>query len=215
MSSDNLLPLEKRLNYKYPLENLLSDDRALACIKEMGKEIKKYLNPEKIKQLIILITKEPDNDDILTGHKYPYIACEIFKAECPFILERFVLTNEEFYKKYKKIVDEQIKEKFENSYILRNGKYNEEKEENEKDIKNNSKVNFDKNIDVIEDKNNIEENKNNLNCEKQDEYEKKRENLLKNLKDESDKYKKDYIIKESNNEIKIKNKEISTIEKII
>ena len=207
MSTDTL-PLEKRLNYNFPLEKFLSDDRAIACTKEMGKEIKKYLNSEKIKQLILLITKEPESDDILIGHKYPYVASEILKAECPFILERFILNKEEYYKTYKKIIDEQIKEKIQNTYIINNEENNKEKKEtnenneNEKEI---SKINKDKeknksNIDfeinkVIKDK----KNKYNINFENKeiDDFQKEEEKVLL----DSDNYMKEFdrIFENQNN----------------
>ena len=152
--------LEKKLNYKYPFEDYLSDDRAIECTKEMKQKIKIYLNSENIKKLIRLITEEPENDDINRGHKFPYVASEILKADCPFILERFILSNEEYIKKYREILDEQIKEKCriiaEENYI-ENENRNILNEENE--YKENNNNNTEYNNNNIENNNKNEENK--------------------------------------------------------
>ena len=148
--------LEKKLNYKYPFEDYLSDDRAIECTKEMKQKIKIYLNSENIKKLIRLITEEPENDDINRGHKFPYVASEILKADCPFILERFILSNEEYIKKYREILDEQIKEK---CRILAEENYIENENRNILNIENEYKDT--KNNDDEYNNNNIENNNKN------------------------------------------------------
>lgn len=93
--------LENKLtDLNYPLEEFLKDDSAISCVKSMGKNTQKYFNPEKIKQLIKLITEEPETEDQLRGHKFPYVACEILKSNCPFILQRFVLNEQEYDEEY-------------------------------------------------------------------------------------------------------------------
>ena len=148
--------LEKKLNYKYPFEDYLSDDRAIEYTKEMKQKIKIYLNSENIKKLIRLITEEPENDDINRGHKFPYVASEILKADCPFILERFILSNEEYIKKYREILDEQIKEK---CRILAEENYIENENRNILNIENEYKDT--KNNDDEYNNNNIENNNKN------------------------------------------------------
>ena len=91
---------EKLSNQNLPLEDFLKDDEAVSTAKFMGKNAKKYLNSEKIKQLIKLITEEPKEDDQLHGHKYPYVAYEILKLDCPFISKRFVLNEQEYHAEY-------------------------------------------------------------------------------------------------------------------
>ena len=103
--------LEEKLNDKnYPLEDFLKDDEAISCIKLMGKNTKKYFDSEKIKQLIKFITEEPKEEDQLRGHKYPYIACEILKCDCPFISKRFVLNEQEYDELYPENNSEDDKE---------------------------------------------------------------------------------------------------------
>ena len=74
----------------------------------MGKNTKKYLNSEKIKKLIKLITEEPKEDDHLRGHKFPYVAYEILKLDCPFIAKRFVLNDQEYHEEYPDSPDEEL-----------------------------------------------------------------------------------------------------------
>ena len=95
--------LEKKLiDINFPLEEFLKDDEYIQCYKNMNSNlnIKKYFTPEKIKKLIKFIIEEPENDDYFRGHKFPYIACELLKTDCPYIQDLFVLTNNEYNKKY-------------------------------------------------------------------------------------------------------------------
>ena len=95
--------LEKKLiDINFPLEEFLKDDESIQCYKNMNSNlnIKKYFTPEKIKKLIKFIIEEPENDDYFRGHKFPYIACELLKTDCPYIQDLFVLTNNEYNKKY-------------------------------------------------------------------------------------------------------------------
>ena len=95
--------LEKKLiDINFPLEEFLKDDESIQCYKNMNSNlnIKKYFTPEKIKKLIKFIIEEPENDDYFRGHKFPYIACELLKTDCSYIQDLFVLTNNEYNKKY-------------------------------------------------------------------------------------------------------------------
>ena len=102
---------ENLVDQNYPLEEYLKSEEALQCYKDMFKNAKKYFNKEKIKQLIKYVIEEPKNDEYLRGHKYPYIASEMLKAECTRIQDLFVLTDDEYNEKYQneekneKIVD--------------------------------------------------------------------------------------------------------------
>ena len=94
--------LEAKLSdINYPLEEYLKDEEAIQCYKDMKPNAKKYFNKDKIKQLIKYITVEPENDDYLKAHKYPYVASEMLKSECNLIQDLFVLTEEEYNEKYK------------------------------------------------------------------------------------------------------------------
>ena len=120
---------EKLSNKNIPLEDFLKDDEAISTIKFMGKNTQKYLNPEKIKKLIKLITEEPEKDDQLTGHKFPYVAYEILRSDSPFISKRFVLNEQEYHAEYPDLPEEE------------NGDWGLDlDEENENDMK---KIDFD------------------------------------------------------------------------
>lgn len=54
-------------------------------------KIQKYFNSDKIKSLIKLITEEPEGEDPLRGHKFPYIASQILKSDCPFISKKIYI----------------------------------------------------------------------------------------------------------------------------
>ena len=120
------IKLEDKLeNLNYSLEEFLNDSDAIQCYKQMGKNTKKYFRPQIVKQLIKYITEEPENDDYLKGHKYPYIASELLKTDCSYIQDLFVLSVKEYNNKYKK--SEKNEEKNENKEI-----------KNEKNIENKS-----------------------------------------------------------------------------
>ena len=128
---------EKLSNQNLPLEDFLKDDEAVSTAKFMGKNAKKYLNSDKIKQLIKLITEEPKEDDQLHGHKYPYVAYEILKLDCPFISKRFVLNEQEYHEEYPGTLDNESEDWGLNLDI------ENENNEIENDFKKN-KIEFDK-----------------------------------------------------------------------
>ena len=101
---------EKLKDENYSLEDYLKDDEAIFCIKLMGKNTKRYFGSEKIKKLIKLITEEPEEEDQLRGHKFPYIAYEILKSDCPFISKRFVLNEQEYDEQYPESINEDDKD---------------------------------------------------------------------------------------------------------
>ena len=39
----------------------------------------------------------------LRGYKYPYVASEMLKSDCPYILDLFVLNEDEYKEKYKDV----------------------------------------------------------------------------------------------------------------
>ena len=154
--------LENKLtDPNYPLEEFLKDDSAISCVKSMGKNTQKYFNPEKIKQLIKLITEEPETEDQLRGHKYPYVACEILKSNCPFILQRFVLNEQEYDEEYPDNNSEDEKEidfDFCKNDVDKEFSKIEEKIHNLKNADNSKDGNEEKNI--IEKDNDIDNNNN-------------------------------------------------------
>ena len=151
--------LEEKLNDKnYPLEDFLKDDEAISCIKLMGRNTKKYFDSERIKQLIKFIIEEPQEEDQLRGHKFPYIACEILKCDCPFISKRFVLNEQEYDELYNENNSEDDKEidfdfyknDFDNIYSKIEEKFKKKKEKrieynNKNEEKNKEESNTDDN----------------------------------------------------------------------
>ena len=125
--------LEYRLNNNYPIEEYLNDECAIPCTKVMSDTTKKYFNSNNIKKLILLITEEPKDDDFLRGHKLPYIANEILKLDCPYILQRFILSKKDYYNEYKDILEDQ--EELSNKYNTDTDS-EEEEEESEKENDN-------------------------------------------------------------------------------
>ena len=96
----------KLVDTEYNLEEYLKDEEAIQCYKDMGVNTKKYFNKDKIKQLIKYITIEPEDDDYLKGHKYPYVSSEMLKNSPDEIMDLFVMTDEEYNNKYKKVNQE-------------------------------------------------------------------------------------------------------------
>ena len=99
---------DKLSNQNYPWEDFLKDDDAVKTTLYMGANTQKYLNSEKIKKLIKLITEEPKEDDQLHGHKFPFVASEILKLQCPFIAKRFVLNEKEYHEEFPHSSEEEI-----------------------------------------------------------------------------------------------------------
>ena len=221
--------LENKLtDLNYPLEEFLKDDSAISCVKSMGKNTQKYFNPEKIKQLIKLITEEPETEDQLRGHKFPYVACEILKSNCPFILQRFVLNEQEYDEEYPDNNSEDEKEidfDFCKNDVEKEYSKIEEKIKNLKNADNSKDGDEEKNIiekdnDINNDnvnKNEENENSNNLNKNenkdtnegiKEDES-KEKENNAEEKKEEtnnSNKENNEENNKELNNKDQIKDK---------
>ena len=139
---EGISDLEFKLNKKYSLEEFLKNDFAVPCAKKMNPNVKNYFNSSKIKKLIKYAIEEPEKDDYLKGHKFPYVASEILNCECPFILERLVLSEEEYYKKYKKILD-----------IQKENEQNEEEKDKIEDEENN-KEEKKKEFKIIDEHNN-------------------------------------------------------------
>ena len=158
--------LEYRLNNNFPLEKYLNDEEAISCARRMGPKAKRYFNSERIKQLVKFIIEEPESDEPLRGHKYPYVANEILRSDCPFILNRFLLNKEEYYNQYKQFLNEEetgTEKEYENQNEIIEYEYNyqnEEKVDINKDEENKSKDKDDKgNILILDDDNaNIKKN---------------------------------------------------------
>ena len=209
---------EKLKDSNLPFEEYLKDDEAISCIKLMGKNTKKYFNSEKVKKLIKLITEEPEEEDHLKGHKFPYIASEILKCDCPFISKRFILNEQEYDEEYPETIEDDNKDDKEIDFDFYKNEFDndfskiEEKLENlkkKKDAKNevnNDNKNSKKNEaeDVKEENNKKEEIEN-----KETAINNESKNKNEEIKDENnvDNLEGDKEIKKENEEINKEKKE--------
>ena len=126
-NNEQINALEEKLSNYLPLEQFLRNDEAILCVKACGEKTKEYLNSTKIKKLIKLITEEPEDDNQIRGHKIPYIASEILKLDCPYILDRFILSEKEYDEKYNNN-NKQVENKVDGA-IEKTGNENENKAE--------------------------------------------------------------------------------------
>lgn len=83
--------IEDLLNSKgCTVEKLLDDDDCLQELKNFNKKLIKFFDHDKLKVLIDYITVMPaDDDGHERGHKFPFIAGEIFNCEINEILDKF------------------------------------------------------------------------------------------------------------------------------
>jgi hypothetical protein len=83
--------IEDLLNSKgCTVEKLLDDDDCLQELKNFNKKLIKFFDHDKLKVLIDYITVMPaDDDGHERGHKYPFIAGEIFNCEINEVLDKF------------------------------------------------------------------------------------------------------------------------------
>lgn len=83
--------IEDLLNSKNcTVEKLLDDDDCLQELKNFNEKLIKYFDHDKLKTLIDYITVMPTEEDGHDrGHKYPFIAGEIFNCEINQILDKF------------------------------------------------------------------------------------------------------------------------------
>ena len=140
------------------LEDLLIEEGLIDELQNKNEKLIKYLNKEKIKQMLDYIIKEPkDEEDHNKGYKFPFVCSKLFNVEETKIMKYFFKTNKEL---------------------------NEEKKENEKKDKTDLYFNFNQyddnndenNTDNIKDKeinidylnNNEFEDNNEDNCNYED-----------------------------------------------
>ena len=96
-------------NNNIPLEEILSDDTLIDEIQTQNKIVLKYLNKDKIKQMIDYIIKEPPSDSSHDkGYKFPWVCSQIFNLGDANIMKYFLKTNKE-------LEEEEKREKAENA----------------------------------------------------------------------------------------------------
>ena len=97
--------IEKKIteNNSIPLEEILSEESVIDELQSGNKILIKYLNKERVKQMIDYIIKEPPDDTSYDrGHKYPWICSQLFNIENSEILKYFYMTNKELEEEEKK-----------------------------------------------------------------------------------------------------------------
>ena len=82
-------------NPDIPLEEILTEDVFLQELKNKNPNLIKYLNKDRIKQMLDYIICEPINDDPIKGHKLPYVCSQIFSTEADNITKYFFKTNKQ------------------------------------------------------------------------------------------------------------------------
>lgn len=124
---------EKLSKNDITLEDFLDEDDIVFNLKLENKKLMKYFNREIIKKLIKYITIEYENDDLIYGHKYPFIAYNILYADIHLISDYFVYTEKDYFEKNKfKLNDNQNKEEEneETNCIIIDDDIENEKEDN-------------------------------------------------------------------------------------
>ena len=119
-------------NNNIPLEDILSDDTIIDEIQNQNKILLKYLNKDKIKQMIDYIIKEPPSDSTHDkGYKFPWVCSQIFSIGDSNIMKYFLKTNKE-------LEEEEVEKKSENE---EENKSNKDKSGKEDEIRK-SKINI-------------------------------------------------------------------------
>ena len=124
---------EKLSKNDITLEDFLDEDDIVFNLKLENKKLIQYFNREIIKKLINYITIENENDDLIYGHKYPFVAYNILYADIHLINDYFVYTDKDYFEKNKfKLNDNQNKEEEneENNCIIIDDDIENEKEDN-------------------------------------------------------------------------------------
>ena len=138
----------KLLKNDIKLEDFLDEDDIVINLKLENKKLLKFFNRETIKKLIEYITIEKENDDLIYGHKYPFVAYEILYSEIHLISDYFVYTEKDYYEKNKLKLNDNInqneeEEKEETTCIIIEDNIDNENEDNniENIIKENNENN--------------------------------------------------------------------------
>lgn len=71
------------------IEDLLDDSDLIQECKNGNKNLMSYLTRDKIKELINFITVMPEEDEHNRGHKYPFLASEVFSCDMSEVIEKF------------------------------------------------------------------------------------------------------------------------------
>ena len=215
-----------------PLEELLIEDGIIEELQNKNEKLIKYLNKEKIKQMIDYIIKEPKEEDHNKGHKFPFVCSKLFNVEEIKIMKFFFKTNKELLNEKD---DDNLTEKKNSSHNFffdlnpddkvniegrfntfkdkeinineiqmndKNGEYNDNNLDNEDTAINNDEINLDKEI-------NNEENEDFVNIEDNEDNKNNDNNNKENEEKEKQEEKEEEV--NTNNKKDGENKEICLI----
>lgn len=116
------------------LYDLLNDSDMLQECKNSNKNLIKYLNREKIRELIDLITVLPEVDEHNRGHKYPFLANEVFNCDITEVIDRFFISPAEDVVEEEpdeQVIEDDTSNKFEPGFEKDNDDSNTDSEEEE------------------------------------------------------------------------------------
>ena len=87
--------ITKKLNEpNTALEDLLKEEELLQEFKSQNKDLIKYFNKEKIKEMLNYIIKEQE-DEQEKGYKFPFLCSQIFGLEIDELMKYFFITNKQ------------------------------------------------------------------------------------------------------------------------
>ena len=126
-------------NPNIPLEEILTEDVLLQEIKNKNPNLIKYLNKDRIKQMLDYIICEPVNDDPIKGHKLPYVCSQIFSTEADNITKYFFKTNKQLEEEEKNVINETNKnDEVKENKSVDNKKVEKKEENNNEEVRENS-----------------------------------------------------------------------------
>ena len=185
------------VNNPPPLEELLIEEGIIEQLQNKNDKLIKYLNKEKIKQMLDYIIKEPKEEDHNKGHKFPFVCSKLFNVEEIKVMKYFFKTNKELENEKDGENDDNIKENKNVDYYFdlnQDDKINiEERYNNFEDKEINTDVNQ---IDINEENNkNKNEDKENINNDKIN-----IENNISSNNNNNDKEENEHVVNQDNNE---------------
>ncbi len=129
-------------NNDIPLDDILSEDAVVDELQNQNETLIKYLNKERVKQMIDYIIIEPPADSTQKrGYKFPWICSQLFNIGDYNIMKYFLRTNteleeEEKLEQLQENNDEENKPKDNNDNVI-----NEEKEKEKENKDNKTQIN--------------------------------------------------------------------------
>ena len=137
-------------NPDIPLEEILTEDVFLQELKNKNPNLIKYLNKDRVKQMLDYIICEPVNDDPIKGHKLPYVCSQIFSTEADSITKYFFKTNKQLEEEEKNVINETNKnDEVKENKSVDNKKVEKKEENNNEEVRENSnKKKIKKDVDV-------------------------------------------------------------------